>query len=105
MADKKHKSQAEKAATSAKSKTKKKNTPTKEQKKEPAVPYRLITSVSFLGAFILFLIIFFVPEGALITFISDFFHGMIGRVGFIVSIPVLLYLFPMLCLLYEFLVL
>ena len=93
MADKKHKSQAEKAATSAKSKTKKKNTPTKEQKKEPAVPYRLITSVSFLGAFILFLIIFFVPEGALITFISDFFHGMIGRVGFIVSIPVLLYLF------------
>ena len=92
MADKKRRSQAEKAASAAKSKTKKK-TPAKSGKKEPQIPYRLISSVCFLGAFILFLIIFLVPEGALVTFISDFVHGMIGRIAFIVSIPILLYLF------------
>ena len=93
MADKKHKSQAEKVASAAKSKNHKKNTAKKDVKPEPKVPYRLISSACFLGAFILFLIIFLTPEGALITFISDFIHGMIGRIGFIVSIPILLYLF------------
>ena len=93
MADKKRKSQAERAASAAKSKSHKKNTAKKDVKTEPKVPYRLISSACFLGAFILFLIIFLTPEGALITFISDFIHGMIGRIGFIVSIPVLLYLF------------
>ena len=92
MADSKRKSQAEKAASAAKGKSKKKVS-TKTSKVEPKVPRRLISSLCFLGAFIIFLIIFIVPEGALVKAISDFVHGMIGRIGFIVSIPVLLYLF------------
>ena len=96
MASKKQKSHAEKAATAAKAKnqnTSKKNPPAKKQEQESQIPVRLITSVSFLATFILFAIILFACEGALLTAIHSIVHGLIGRVGFVVSIPVLLCLF------------
>ncbi len=103
MAEKKRKSQAEKAASAAKTK-KKSETAEKKRKKNgqvsvntlpesPKIPVRMITSVLFLGLFVLFLVFSFEPEGALVKLFDGFLHGLIGRVGFIVSIPVLLYLF------------
>jgi len=100
MADKKYKSQAEKAASAAKSKktthsgskksgAKAKETPIKQQN----VPVRLITSVVFLGLFILCLVTFLAPEGAIVTTLDKFLHGLLGKAGFIVSVPALLYLF------------
>ena len=96
MATKKKKSQAEKAANSAKTaknKNTKKNPVSKQKEPETQIPVRLITSVAFLAAFVLFAIILFACEGALLTAIHSLVHGLIGRVGFVVSIPVLLYLF------------
>ena len=98
MADNKRKTQAEKAASVSKKSTKSSKKPTDKKGKQDAatesrIPIRLITAVVFLGLFILFLVIFFEPEGALLKIIENFVHGLVGRVGFIVSIPVLLYLF------------
>jgi len=107
MADKNRKSQAEKAVFVARAKNLKKNKRagnSKQSKKEPMVatvstpkvreiPVRLISSVICLGLFVLFLIIAFQPEGELTKLVNDFLHGLFGRAGFIVSIPILLYLF------------
>ena len=107
MAEKKHMSQAEKAVSASKKTSKKQKTGTVQKKhnaakhKEPQVtakkqelPVRLITSIVFLCLFVLFLLAFFLPEGELFEHIlNPFIHGLIGRAGFIVSIPVLLYLF------------
>jgi len=103
MAGKSHKSHAEKAVAATK-KTSKTTSVTKKsasskkldkinQKSSNNIPIRVISSLVCLGLFILFLITFFFPNGALIEFLSNFIHGMIGRAGFVVSIPVLLYLF------------
>ncbi len=98
MADKKYKSQAERVAKTAKT-TKKKTTGKASPKmqeakgKEQHIPVRLISSLVFLGLFILFLVIFLAPEGAIITALDKFVRGMFGKAGFIVSIPALLYLF------------
>lgn len=105
MAEKVRKTQAEKAAASAKSaKSNKKNessknnllkksTGSKNGTKSQEIPKRLISSVICLMLFILFLVAFFLPEGYVIAFLNTLIHGMIGSVGFIVAIPVLLYLF------------
>ena len=104
MAEKRNKSQAEKIASAHNDKVNKKNTPTKNEEKdnkvsvkgvpkERQIPVRLITSVVFLFVFILLLVIFFNPEGALIKLLDTFFHGLVGRVGFVVAIPGFLYLF------------
>ena len=107
MAEQTHKSHAEKAVSAAKAKkTKKKSKkvsvnnsalkkmPTdNKSKKSREIPVRLISSLLFLGLFILLLVAFFLPEGFFITLLSEFLHGLIGRVGFVVAIPVLLYLF------------
>ena len=107
MADKNQKSQAEKAVSVAHAKNAKKNKAAKASKqsnkeaktatvstpKVREIPVRLISSVICLGLFVLFLIIAFKPEGELTKLFSDFIHGLIGRAGFVVSIPVLLYLF------------
>lgn len=108
MANKK-KSQAEQAESAARSKAKKNqkgagNTSKKMAKDEKnnetfqqKVPIRVITSLSFLGGFILFLVMFFTSGasdgGALVKLICGFICGLIGKVGFAVSIPTLLYLF------------
>ena len=101
MAEKKVRSQAEKVASAHKDKASKKNASAKKEAKvsvktppkERQVPVRVITSVVFFFAFVLLLIIFFKPEGALINFLMAFVHGLVGRTGFIVAIPGLLYLF------------
>ena len=101
MAEKKVRSQAEKVASAQKDKASKKNTSAKKENKvtvktppkERQVPIRVITSVVFFFAFVLLLVIFFKPEGALINFLMAFVHGLVGRTGFIVAIPGLLYLF------------
>lgn len=101
MAEKKVRSQAEKVASAQKDKASKKNASAKKENKvtvktppkERQVPIRVITSVVFFFAFVLLLVIFFKPEGALINFLMAFVHGLVGRTGFIVAIPGLLYLF------------
>ena len=100
MAAKKTKTQAEKAAAQGKKNSQKSRSSgsatgnkKNEAPKSRRVPVRFITSIAFLFSFVLFLIVFFLPEGAIVTVIGDFFHGLIGRVGFIVAIPALLYLF------------
>ena len=99
MAKKEQKSQAQKAASSAKAKAKnaeKKSVSSKNtgaEKNETKIPARLISSVIFLACFVLFAIILFACEGALLCFMEKLIHGLIGRVSFILSIPVLLYLF------------
>ena len=98
MAEHKYKSQADKAAASkGKKKTIKKNEKPKvsvsDMPKERKIPVRLISSLVFLGLFILFLVIFFNSEGAIIKALESFVHGLVGRVGFLVSIAGLLYLF------------
>ena len=104
MAEKKYKSQAEKAASSGVSKKKgtSKSTPNQKDKKqkdtasvrkEHEIPIRFITSVVFLASFVLLLVIFLNPEGALTTLLEGIVLGLIGYVGFIVAIPAMLYLF------------
>ncbi len=104
MSEKKNKSQAEKAAATKNDGAKSSKPAAKKEEKdskvtgniftdERKIPVRLITSLTFLGLFVLFLVIFFKPEGALVKFFADLIHGLIGRTGFIVSIPGLLYLF------------
>ncbi len=101
MADKIRKSQAELAAAKTKKKKKAssekaakyKKSESKEKNNTQEVPVRLISSVGIVCLFILFLVAFFLPEGYLMALLNDFIHGLIGRVGFVVAIPVLLYLF------------
>ena len=108
MAQKKTTSKAAKAAASSKSvKTAarssasvkstdtKKNGNTKAQSEAPKreVPIRLITSLVFLAAFLLFGVIFINSDGAIISFVHHFLLGLFGEIAFYVAIPGFLYLF------------
>ena len=105
MAEKKRKTQAEKTASAAKSKnsknsndmkstkTGKKSVPEQPVEAAPKLPVRLISSVVILVLAVVFTVILFASEGALLTFLENVIHGLIGRTGFIVSVPVLIYLF------------
>ena len=104
MADNKRKTQAEKAASAAKSNkttSGKSNKPTKkssqikqpEPQQERQIPVRFVTSLVFLGLFVLLLVIYRNPEGAVTKLISNILFGLFGQVGFLVAIPSLLYLF------------
>ena len=116
MAQTKRPSQAEKAAaqkkrsTSAATKNKSK-TNSKSASKKPAatktapqkqpekkvegtkVPPRFFSAAAFLVLFVLFLTMLFTHEGVWINWFYNFILGMIGYVGFYISIPALLYLF------------
>ena len=101
MPDNKRKSQAQKAS-SAKGSAKRgaSNTAAKKNAAKPKtpsileqIPIRFISSVIFLALFVLFLVIFLKPEGALTALLQNFVLGLVGQVGFIVSIPAFLYLF------------
>lgn len=102
MAKQKLKTQVDKTAAS-KNKTKLENRANNSEKKgtvtvnsvpsENKIPVRLITSVTFLALFILFLVVSFKPGGVIIELVENLIHGLIGRAGFIVSILGLLYLF------------
>lgn len=113
MAEKKRKTQAEKAAKSAKpssakpsdsiasrkAKTSAANAKVEKAKKsaaaqeESAISPRFIVALSSLILFIVSLVAAFAPEGALVEAFSSLIHGLIGNVGFLVSIPALLYAF------------
>ncbi len=103
MAEKKNNSQSNRANSTARrpvqSSGKKKTgklgfkngLPKKEEKTR--VPDRLINAIVAAAMFILFLVIFLNPDGALINLFYKFFLGLVGKVSFYVSIPALLYLF------------
>ena len=100
MANKKKKTQAEKTASAAKKKNSsnntkntKKNELDNQQAEQAQLPVRLISSVVLLALATLFTVILFSDEGALLQILKSVIHGLIGRTGFVVSIPVLLYLF------------
>ena len=99
MAEQKRKSQAEKVASSSKSNSGKaksasnQKTVKKQDTNVTKIPVRLITSLIFLSLFIILLVIFFKPEGAIMQLIDGFIHGLIGKTGFVISIPACLYLF------------
>ena len=106
MSDHKHKTQAQKASASKSSSKKqnaksasKKDPPKKEAQKERApsllsrIPIRFLSSAIFLILFVVFLVIFLGPEGALTSLIEDLVLGFVGTVGYVVSIPAFLYLF------------
>ena len=101
MASKKQKTQAEKTASAAKNKSSSKNTAhnkkmstvEKQSVTQSKLPVRLISSIVLLALAIVFIVILFASEGALLKVVESVIHGLIGRTGFILSIPVLLYLF------------
>ena len=101
MANNKRTSQADKAVSDARRKapTGTKGTPPakqpagKQAPQENKVPVRLITSVVCISLFVLFLVMGINPEGALLKVINSFVLGLIGKTGFYISIPALLYLF------------
>ncbi len=105
MAKQTHKTQAERAATAKSKKQPAKNTASAKKSgkqtgkgsaapaPERQIPVRFITSCTFLFLFILFLVLYLNPEGAVTKLLADFLFGLFGQVGFLVMIPGLLYLF------------
>ena len=102
MANQKRKSQAEKAVSAAKTKKnasrsrsagKAKTSKDNVKTRELSIPLRYIGAAIALGLFILLTVILVNPEGVLLRFFENVVLGMIGQVGFYVSIPALLYLF------------
>lgn len=104
MAAKKTTSQAEKAASQAKRKGSpsgksagsKGGNPQKDavqSEKINQLPIRVIVSLVSLILFIVFLVMCWKPDGAVLKIFYGFILGLIGKVGFYVSIPALLYLF------------
>jgi len=104
MAEQKQKSTGGKSAGAQKDNAKQSSTSAAKKGNQPKVsvhsspddkriPIRFISSAVFLLLFIIFLVVFFNPKGLIPTMIESLVHGMIGRAGFVVSIPGLLYLF------------
>ena len=104
MAQKKVTSRADKAVKSAsrkkpaqKSSSAKKNTSKSAQKKIPekeaVLPYNGVVASVSLFLFVLFAVISINPEGALLQVLQSVVLGLIGQVGFYLSMPALLFLF------------
>ena len=100
MAKKKTKSQAERMASASRDKDKKKKAKAaaaKDKKSQDEstwkVPARAISGALILGLFVLFLVMYLNPEGALIHPLRTSLYGLLGSVGFVIQIPALLYLF------------
>ena len=101
MAEKKT-SQAQKAASKASSGTKKtgstKTASGKKINQQPEaeqiqIPVRLISAVVCLTAFIVLLVMFLQPGGALLDPIHNLILGLFGQTTYYISIPAVLYLF------------
>ncbi len=101
MAAQKNKSKAEKAVSAAKTR-KENNVSKKDKKQEPeqlktknnrTVSGRTISSIVFLVMFVVLLFSFFQPEGLFVSAVRNLFLMLFGKVGYIVAIPVFLYLF------------
>ena len=90
-----------KAKTSAKASAKKpvaqdvkqKNEQSNKDKEYVRIPSRFISAAIMLGLFVLFLVMLFTHDGKIVNLIYNFVLGLIGYIGFYVSIPALLYLF------------
>ncbi len=98
MAEERKKTQAQRAVSSKQ--TGKRSASGKGAKKAPKatsndrqIPVRLITSTVCLVLFIVFLVMFLNPEGALVVFFMNIIQGLMGQVSFYIAIPCLLYLF------------
>ncbi len=63
------------------------------QQERSEIPNRLINAIVAAALFVLFLVIFLNPDGALIELFYKFLLGVVGKISFYVSIPALLYLF------------
>ena len=101
MADKKKRSQAEKAVSVSR-KNKKTNAKNNEKpaKNNPApkgkdidIPIRLISSCAFLAAFIVLLIARMIPDGVVLRWLALLVKGLFGDFVFLLAIPATLYLF------------
>ena len=93
MAQNKKTSQAEKAVR-AKNRTDRSKKPAEKKTRDEAkIPFRLASAAVFAILFILFVVMLLNPEGALVHLFYEFVLGMIGKIGFYISIPTLLYLF------------
>ena len=101
MAEKKKQSQAQKAAAKSKVPAKKSGQGKNNSSKETAVkdadrvkiPVRLISSTVCLICFIVLLVMFLQPGGALLDPIHDLILGLFGMITYYISIPAMLYLF------------
>ena len=103
MSGKEHKTQAGKAASAAKSKTsasskkktnnQKSNFAGKSSQSQPKLQTRSISAIIFICLFVIFLICILLPDGSFLEGVNRVMDGLIGRVGYVVLIPVLLYLF------------
>ena len=90
-----------KAKTTAKAPAKKpvaqdvkqKNEQSNKDKEYVRIPSRFISAAIMLGLFVLFLVMLFTHDGKIVNLIYNFVLGLIGYIGFYVSIPALLYLF------------
>ena len=103
MAEKQKNSRAEKAVSGSKKKSEAQNagkntTPAKKTSRvsteyERALPVNAVVACVSIFLFILFLVISINPEGALLKVIQSVVLGLIGKAGFYISIPGLLYIF------------
>ena len=101
MANKKTVSQAERAAAGSRKKDPSEKKPAeKPEKKEPTpkvpvqdnMPRRLLWAFVCGVLFLLFLLASINPDGAVLRLVLYVVQGFIGKVGFYISIPALLYL-------------
>ena len=103
MAQKNSPSRADRAVKDANKKSSKSSTDTQStsnKKKQTAppeppvtIPSEVMIPLVCMGLFVLFLIIALKPEGVLIGFFKSLILGLIGKLGFYVSIPAVLYIF------------
>ena len=93
MAEKKKKTQAEKAVADSRKKRSNSSPKRKQPDDKLNIPVRLISSAIFAASFILLLISAFNTDGLILRMIKDLICGFVGQAGFIVAIPILLYLF------------
>ena len=103
MASKNSPSRADRAVKDANKKATKQTADTKasQSKKKPTqppeppvtIPAEVMIPLVCIGLFVLFLIIALKPEGVLIGFFKSLFLGLMGKLGFYISIPAVLYIF------------
>ena len=96
---KKPASRADREVTSVKKKSAarksaedKKNKAKQSQPDESVITHNGAVSVTCLLLFILFVVIVIQPEGTVLLVIKRIIYGLIGQLGFYISIPALLYL-------------
>ncbi len=97
MAEQKKRSQAQKAASGGKknrsaSGGKQRSEGEQLQIRQPNPYVRLIGTLVCLSLFVLLLVMFFKPEGALVLWLYDVLLGIFGKGSFLVAIPVVLYI-------------